>query len=237
MINVLIACEESQRVTLAFREMGFNAFSADIKPPSGGHPEYHVIGDVLKILNPAPICVFCTMDGKRHYISKWDLIIAHPPCTYLSNVANRAHTVKQNSIQHINARTIKRIDAMSFFMQFANADAAHIAIENPIGIMNSAYRKPDQIIQPFYFAENENDVENFVTKTTCLWLKNLPQLHYTVKKRPDNAKLYGVNPNGKVSCWTECVHGAANRSKTFPGIARAFATQWGAYLKKCGEGV
>lgn len=156
MINVLVACEESQRVATAFREMGFNAFSADIKPPSGGHPEYHIIGDVLKILNPYPICVFCTMDGKKHYIAKWDLIIAHPPCTYLSNAANGAHTIKQNSIQRINARTIKRIDAMKFFMEFANADAPCIAIENPIGIMNTVYRKPDQIIQPFYFAENEN---------------------------------------------------------------------------------
>lgn len=199
-MNVLIACEESQRVCIAFRERGHEAYSCDIQEPSGGHPEWHVHGDCLKILQGGQIV---TMDGVTHDIPKWDLLIAHPPCTYLSNVATRHHSLKCTSLEKINERTMKRIDAMRLFMAFVNAPCDKIAIENPRGLMNTAYRKPDQTIDPYMFAENESDSENWVTKETCLWLKGLPLLQHKADadetlgehsltgntiKRPDNEK-------------------------------------------------
>lgn len=117
-MNVLVACEESQRVCMAFRERGHNAFSCDIQECSGGHPEWHVCGDVLKILAGGQIV---TMDGVTHDIPKWDLLIAHPPCTYLSTAATRSHSLKRTPLENINARTMQRIDAMRLFMAFANA--------------------------------------------------------------------------------------------------------------------
>lgn len=242
-MDVLIACEESQRVCAAFRELGHEAYSCDIQEPSGGHPEWHILGDALKVLNPAPlplsdgsgIC-FVTMDGKFHKVDRWDLIIAHPPCTYLSNVATKHHSLKCNSMEQINERTFKRIEAMQFFLNFANADCDRIAIENPVGVMNTSYRSPDQIISPYMFAESTEDTENYVTKATCLWLKGLPPLVGTGLPKPDNEKLYGRNPSGKVSNWEERQIGgkdrAKNRSKTFPGIARAMAEQWGGVLNE-----
>ena len=237
-MNVLIACEESQRVCIAFRERGHNAFSCDIQEPSGGHPEWHICGDCLLILRGGQIV---TMDGVTHDIPKWDLIIAHPPCTYLTNVATRHHSLKCTPLEKINARTIERIDAMRLFMAFANADCDRIAIENPKGVMNTVYRHPDQIIDPYMFAESENDSENYVTKSTCLWLKGLPKLDtkfvrqpgeycfFESIEKPDNEKLFGRNPKGNVSCWEERQTGdrAKNRSKTFYGIAKAMAEQWG----------
>lgn len=160
----------------------------------------------------------------------WDLIIAHPPCTYLSNVATRHHSLRCTPLEKINARTGKRIEAMDFFMRFANAKCDKIAIENPVGIMNTAYRAPDETINPYMFAESEQDAENYVTKATCLWLKGLPLLIGNNLPKPDNEKIYGRNPNGKISNWVERVVGkdrAKIRSKTFPGIARAMAEQWG----------
>lgn len=188
-MNVLIACEESQTVCIAFRKMGHNAFSCDIQECSGGHPEWHIMDDVTEYLNPIEfgscfdrmykgIRPFCTMDGEQHIVEKWDLIIAHPPCTFLSNVATRSHSLNNSTLERINDRTFKRIEAMQFFMNIANADCDRIAIENPVGVMNTAYRKPDQIIEPYFFAENETDTENYVTKRTCLWLKGLPILEH-----------------------------------------------------------
>lgn len=179
-MNVLIACEESQTVCKAFREKGHNSFSCDIQECSGKKPEWHILGDVLKVINPENGYIeFATMDGVQHKIcGKWDLIIAHPPCTFLSNVATRSHSLKNSSLEYINNRTLKRIEAMRFFMDIANADCNRIAIENPVGVMNTAYRKPDQIIEPYFFAENETDTENYVTKRTCLWLKGLPILEH-----------------------------------------------------------
>lgn len=177
---------------------------------------------------------FVTMDGVTHEVGKWDLLIAHPPCTYLSNVATRSHSLQHTPLDKINSRTMNRIEAMEFFMQFVNADCGHIAIENPIGVMNTCYRKPNQIIHPYMFAESVDDTDNYHTKATCLWTKGLPELIGTGLQKPDNEKLYGRNPNGKVSCWEERQNGgkdrAKNRSKTFPGIAKAMAEQWGDYL-------
>lgn len=231
-IRILIACEESQRVCTAFRELGFIAYSADIQEPSGGHPEWHILGDVLPILQGG---TFATMDGVTHEGGKWDLIVAHPPCTYLSNVATRSHSLNCTPLDKINARTMNRIESMEFFMQFVNANSDHIAIENPVGVMNTCYRKPNMIIHPYMFAESVDDTENYHTKATCLWTKGLPELLGTGLPKPDNEKLYGRNPSGKVSNWEERQIGgkdrAKNRSKTFPGIAKAIASQWGAYLE------
>ena len=228
-MKVLIACEESQRVCTEMRKFGHEAYSCDIQEPSGGHPEWHILGDVLKVINGH--CEFTTMNGERHAIKeRWDLIIAHPPCTYLSNVATRSHSLRCTSLDNINNRTFKRVEAMQFFLNIANADCDRIAIENPVGVMNTCYRKPDQIIQPYYFAKDENDSENYVTKATCLWLKGINPLTYKELPKPDNKRLFGVMPSGKAKTWEDslCRAGGADkaRSKTFPGIAKAMAEQW-----------
>lgn len=226
-MNVLIACECSQTVCKEFRAIGHEAYSCDVEDQYGGHPEWHIKGDCLEILRGGQM--FETEDGSAHNIDKWDLIIAHPPCTYLSNAATRSHSTKRNTIEQINERTAKRIQAQEFFMKFANADCEKVAIENPVGVMNTVYRKPDQIIEPYQFAESEEDKENYVTKRTCLWLKGLKLLKGNSLDKPNNAELFGKHPNGKARCWEEMVKGdrATVRSKTFTGIAKAMAEQWG----------
>lgn len=235
-MNILIACEESQRVCTAFRDKGHVAYSADIQESSGGHPEWHIKGDVLPLLNGN--CTFTTEDGHTHtQTGKWDLIIAHPPCTYLSNVATRQFSLKCCPAEKIISRWEERARAAVFFMIIAGADCDHIAIENPVGFMNSAYRKADQIIHPYYFAESIEDRENYVEKRTCLWLKGLPQLQRT-NSFPAPPPMYicrGEKSNGKKIHWCEGMRNikggqaerAKARSKTFPGIARAMAAAWG----------
>lgn len=236
-INVLIACEESQRACIAFRELGFNAFSCDIMEPSGNHPEWHIKNDVLKIINTP--CDIITQDHKRHTIYRWDLIIAHPPCTFLTNAATRAFSLNHALAERIMERWENRAKAAVFFLQLYYAPCRHIAVENPVGWMNNNFRKPDQIIHPWQFAESENDEENYKTKRTCLWLKGLPKLRVNKDITPfSNAKKYGRREgSGKVRNWTEDLIGknrSIERSKTFPGIAKAFALQWGAYiLREC----
>ena len=242
-MNVLIACEESQRVCIEFRKRGHNAFSCDILEPSGGHPEWHIKGDVLKILNPYlyladendPASVhsrieFQTMDNVWNFLEdeKWDLIIAHPPCTYLTNTGNRWFNIEKYG-DKARERWHLREKAVDFFMQFVNADCEKIVIENPIGYMNTHYQKPTQIIHPYYFAESEDDV-NCESKATCLWIKGLPPLTYEIKYQPRKILL----SNGKTdSPWHfETLNLPPNeraraRSKTFPGIAKAMAEQWG----------
>ena len=218
-MNVLIACEESQTITIEMRKLGHQAFSCDLQEPSGGYPEWHVKGDVLDILHsPAS---FLTMDGTKYEGITWDLIIAHPPCTYLSSVANRMHSKKSRTIRQINARTADRLEAMKFFLGFAYVNCPKICIENPVGIMNTAYRKPDQIIHPYYFGDPD-------LKRTCLWLYGLPPLDYTstIIERPQPIR---IGSNGKNVYFTGacCAADRARaRSKTFPGIARAMARQW-----------
>lgn len=228
-MKVLIACECSQTVCKEFRFIGHEAYSCDIESSYGGHPEWHIIGDCLDIINGS--VNFMTEDGINHSICKeWDLIIAHPPCTYLSNAATRSHSLKGASLEDINKRTEKRIQAQEFFMRFANSNCERVAIENPVGVMSTVYRRPDQIIEPYQFAESEDDKENYVTKRTCLWLKGLEPLITNDLPKPDNAQLYGRWSNGKAGCWHE-VQGQKNkstvRSKTFQGIAKAMAEQWG----------
>lgn len=235
-MKVLIACEESQTVCKAFRDKGHEAYSCDIIEPSGGHPEWHIKGDVLPLLNGE--CTFRTLDAHIHTITgQWDMIIAFPPCTYLSNVATRQYSLKCCPAEKVIARWEERARAAVFFMRFALANCNKVAIENPVGFMNTAYRKADQIIHPYYFAESEADTENYHKKRTCLWLRGLPTLtRKTVL--PEPAPMYickGKKSNGKKIGWCEGMRNikggqserAKARSKTFPGIAQAMAEQWG----------
>ena len=235
-MKVLVACEESQVVCQAFREKGHEAYSCDIQECSGGHPGWHIQGDVLPLLNGN--CIFQTSDGEWHTLyGKWDLIIAHPPCTYLTNAGNRAYSFKMNPPEKVYARMALREEAADFFMQFVNADCDRICIENPVGYMNIKYRKPDQIVHPYWFANDENDEENYQLKRTCFWLKNLETLTCNKNmKHPEPMYICkGEKCKGKKIYWCEGSRGnkggqasrAKARSKTFPSIAKAMAEQWG----------
>lgn len=223
-MNVLIACEESQRVCIAFRNKGHNAYSCDILDCSGGYEQWHIKQDVIPLLNGN--CSFQTMDGEHHFITdRWDLIIAHPPCTHLCSAG-----------QHWFSRGLKdpalREEAFEFFMKFINADCERIAVENPVGIVSSRYRKYDQMIQPYQFGDP-------YTKRTCLWLKNLPLLVPTnVIPEPEggwknkhiskDGRYHGFinyNEEGKILAWND-PETARVRSKTYPGIAEAMSQQW-----------
>ena len=233
-MDILLACEESQRVTIEFRKLGHNAFSCDLFPCSGGYPQWHIQSDVQTLLDGN--CEFSTMDGTKYRINgKWDMIIAFPPCTYLSNVGTRHYSPKFNTPEKIAARLKMRENAVNFFVRIANADCERIAIENPVGYMSNNYKPPTQIIEPYYFADSENDTENYVTKRTCLWLKGLPPLkRKNDLPRPKPFRTY-TNIHGKKKgvCWCMNVGGAnqaeraKKRSKTFKGIAKAMAEQWG----------
>ena len=221
-MRILVACEESQAVTKELRALGHEAFSCDIIECSGGHPEWHIMQDVLPLLNGN--CSFTTCDGSEHFIEgKWDMIIAFPPCTYLTVTGNRWFNVDRYGEKAIQ-RMKDREDAIKFFMAFANADCERIAIENPVGIMSSIWRKPNQIINPFEFGEPYE-------KKTCLWLKGLPELVATnivdapPRRQFDSGKSM---PAWYADCWHLPKEERAKiRSKTFPGIAKAMATQWG----------
>lgn len=230
-MKVLIACEESQVVCTAFRKLGHKAFSCDLQGCSGGHPEWHIVGDVIPLINGD--CEFHTVDGTYHRIDgKWDMLIAHPPCTYLTSVAARHYSLKCTPAEKVIERMKKREEAIVFFMQMALADCPKIAVENPIGRMNAVYRKADQTIHPYMFSGGRSDTEQFVTKATCLWLKGLPKLQATYSgEKPNNAELFGTYASGKPRTWEEVRRGGKDRakirSKTFPGIAQAMAEQWG----------
>ena len=226
-MRVLIACEESQTVCKAFREKGHEAYSCDIIECSGGHPEWHIMQDVLPLINGN--CEFYTCDGIHHVIDgKWDLLIAHPPCTYLSNVATRHYSLRCTTPDKVVDRWEKRARSAVFFMQFCLADVPKIAVENPVGFMNSAYRRPDQIIHPYMFADGVEDKNQYVTKATCLWLRGLPKLKTNNLPKPNNGEIYGYMPSGKARTWEDTYSRIGKvRSKTFPGIAKAMAEQWG----------
>ena len=165
-MKILVACEESQSVTKELRKLGHEAYSCDILPCSGGHPEWHIMQDVIPLLGGR--CSFKTMDGIEHSIEgKWDLIIAHPPCTYLTLAGNK--WFKPEFADRFPNRQKQRKEAVDFFMTIANADCDRIAIENPVGIMSSQWRKPDQYIEPYMFGDAEK-------KKTGIWLKGLPLL-------------------------------------------------------------
>jgi len=204
-MKILVACEESQVVTKAFRERGHDAFSCDILSCSGGHPEWHIQGDVIKELE-----------------KNWDMVIAFPPCTHLA-VSGAAHFAKKRE----DGRQQEGID---FFMRFANLNhVPKVVIENPIGIMSRIWRKPDQIIQPYQFGED-------ASKSTCLWLKGLPLLIETCRV----VGRFVTTPSGKVvERWSnQCSNYGHDktapspersrlRSKTYAGVGKAIAEQWG----------
>lgn len=168
-----------------------------------------------------------TIDGVEHYIPEWDLIIAHPPCTYLSMVGNRMHSPRRNSPDRITRAALDTIDGAAFFMQFVLLDCPKVAIENPVGVMSTIYRKPDQIINPSDFVDSMEDPE-YVRKGTCLWLKGLPLLKKTNDfPTPSNARNGKWGGKGKNIGWVESQHKGKVRSKTFFSIAKAMAEQWG----------
>ena len=204
-MRVLVACEESQRVCVAFRNKGHEAYSCDILECSGGHPEWHIKDDVLKHLN-----------------DNWDLIIAHPPCTYLTVSANKYYNVEKYG-NKAEERKKDRQKAIEFFMQFTELKCPRVCIENPIGVMSSLYCKPTQIIQPYQFGHSER-------KATCLWLKGLPALKPTNIVTPDIIKLKSGKTDSRLHYETlklPANERAKMRSKTFEGIALAMAEQWG----------
>lgn len=236
-MKILVACEESQAVTIELRKLGHEAYSCDIIPCSGGHPEWHVMQDVLPLLDGD--CEFMSMDREKHKIKgKWDMIIAFPPCTHLA-VSGAAHFEKKRN----DGRQRQGIE---FFAQFLTADCERIAIENPIGIISGDYIpqwfpdlaekyvlpiKPTQIIHPWMFGDN-------FSKSTCLWLRGLtplvplvteqPELEWKelIDKKTGKAKrqpkwFYDALINSKTPEERACI-----RSKTFPRIAKAMAEQW-----------
>ena len=187
--KILIACEESQRVTIEFRKLGLEAFSCDILECSGGHPEWHLKQDVISLLD-----------------RNWDMIVAFPPCTHLASSGARWFLEKRK-----DGRQQK---AINFFMKIINSKCKKIAVENPVGIMSNKYKKPDQIIQPWMFGHGE-------TKRTCLWLKNLPLLKPTKIVEGREQRIWKLPPSK---------NRAKLRSKTYLGVAKAMANQWGCLL-------
>lgn len=234
-MKILVACEESQAVTVELRKLGHEAYSCDIVEESGGHPEWHIRHDVLPLITGEP-CSFTTEDGIVHHMDdKWDMIIAFPPCTHLA-VSGARHFAKKRADGRQRA-------AIEFFMNFIIADCDRIAIENPVGIISGEYIKkwfpdlqlkygfpikPTQIIQPYQFGSHAR-------KKTCLWLKGLPKLVPTDIVSAGEIDSYGcsvgasatyaTDENGKILSWSD-PRTARIRSKTFPGIAKAMAIQW-----------
>ena len=236
-MNVLVACEESQEVCKAFRARGHRAFSCDIQECSGGHPEWHIQGDVLPLLNGN--CAFKTSDTHTHtQAGQWDLIIAFPPCTHLS-VSGARHFEEKR-------KDGRQRSGIIFFGEMLSAECDHIAVENPINIISGDYvrqwfpdlsekygfpLKPTQHIHPWNFGDN-------YSKNTCLWLKGLPKLKLEVIEEPEMEWFEWVDgKTGKkkrqnlwyYEAFKNCKPEERGkvRSKTFPGIARAMAEQWG----------
>ena len=224
-MKVLVACEESQRVCTAFREQGHKAYSCDIMPCRfTDHPEWHIMCDVFEVIDG--YTNFYTQDGEIHdevAASTWDMIIAHPPCTYLTCTGNR--WFKKEYGWRAELREENRKEAIDFFMAFTKVKCGHMAIENPVGCMSTIYRKPDQIIQPYEYGDPYR-------KKTCLWLFNLPPLKPTKIVEPEI--YYYKAANGRIKSDSKWRMKGVNkwnrseiRSKTFPGIAQAMAEQWG----------
>lgn len=192
-MKVLVACEESQAVTIELRRLGHEAYSCDIQPCSGGHPEWHLQVDALELLK-----------------MRWDMIIAHPPCTHLAVSGARHFKEKQ--------KDGRQQQAIEFFMAFVSSECDRIAVENPVSIMSTVYRKPDQIIQPWMFGHPEK-------KSTCLWLKGLDPLKPTNDVHEEMMSL-PVKERERIHYLPPSSDRARIRSKTFPGIAKAMAEQW-----------
>lgn len=205
-MKVLVACEESQAVTKEFRAIGHEAYSCDIKNCTGVHPEWHIVGDAVAVA----------------YDGSWDLMIAHPPCTYLAVSGLRWLTNPDGTRN--DERYAAQDDALNFVSALMDAPIPMIAIENPVSVISGRIRKADQVVQPYHFGDKAR-------KATCLWLKNLPPLQPTNIVEPE----YYESSTGKRYdkwWWDTCLiqdltERAAVRSKTFAGIAKAMAQQWG----------
>ncbi len=215
-MKILIACEESQRVCQAFRDKGHEAYSCDILPCSGGHPEWHIQGDVLEQLDKG-----------------WDMMIAHPPCTYLTVTGNSwfynpadKHLPMSERSPHpkFPNRRKDQKEAIEFFKKLYNSDIPKIAVENQVGVMSTLFKKPSQIIQPYQFGDS-------FSKKTCLWLKGLPLL--TSTKIVSSGEWITYKSGKRCAKWFADAakyppeERTKIRNKTFPGIAKAMATQWG----------
>ena len=235
-LNVLVACEESQRVCSEFRRLGHIAYSCDLLECSGGHPEWHFRQDVLKVIEQ---CGGVLQTGEKISIDgNWDIMIAHPPCTYLAVSGARwfyhpddkdLPVEQRRPHPRFPDRAKDREEGAEFFMALVTADIKHIAVENPVGIMNTRYRKPDQVVQPYYFGDE-------ASKTTCLWLKNLPLLEKT--KLVGKGEWVELSSGKRLPKWySDALVNAKSaeerrnlRSKTFPGFAKAMAEQWSKYI-------
>lgn len=236
-LNVLVACEESQRVCNEFRRLGHNAYSCDILNCSGGHPEWHFKQDVIEVINNKGGKL---QSGDDLYINgDWDLMVAHPPCTFLAVSGARWYyhpddkdlpVEQRRPHPRFPNRAADREEGVEFFMSLINAPIEHIAVENPVGIMNTRYRKPDQIVQPYFFGDE-------ASKTTCLWLKNLPPLEPT--EIVGKGEMVELSSGKRLPKWySDALVNAKTseerrnlRSKTFPGFAKAIAEQWSEYLQ------
>ncbi|VTU08938.1 Uncharacterised protein [Actinobacillus indolicus] len=235
-LNVLVACEESQRVCEEFRKLGHNAYSCDLLQCSGGHPEWHFKQDVLQVIKNKGGLL---QSGEDYYLDgDWDLMVAHPPCTYLAVSGAKWYyhpedkhlpTEQRRPHPSFPNRAEDRELAVAFFSQLANADIPYIAIENPVGIINTRWRKPDQVVQPYHFGDS-------ASKKTCLWLKNLPPLKYT--NVVDPGEYIEFSSGKRIPKWysdgltkTKSAEERRTwRSKTFPGFAKALANQWSEYI-------
>ena len=222
-LNILVACEESQTVCKEFRGLGHNAFSCDLQECSGGHPEWHIRMDARLLLEDG--VMFVTDDGETHYIEKWDLIIAHPPCTYMSKAGARWMYPTAGNISE--KRYKLAMEAKKFFMTFLNCNCEHIAVENPVPLKVVELPKSTQAIQPYEYGEP-------YSKKTLLWLKGLPKLEPTdicenyTPYLPSNTGAFSRGGGGSRGV----AHDAKTASKTFEGIAKAMAEQWSRYLEE-----
>jgi len=253
-MKILIACEESQAITKAFRELGHEAYSCDLQPCSGGHPEWHFQDDALKVadgwfdsnevtINPNFALQFDVYSDENEYEYdehrireigwEWDMMIAHPPCTFLAvsgatwfyhpEDKHLPTNERRPHPKHPNRRQYQR-EALDFVQALMDAPIARIAIENPVSVISSQIRKPDQIIQPYHFGDE-------ATKTTCLWLKNLPKLEHTNVVGKGERSHYASGKS--YPKWMEAARSLPDaerrkaRSKTFPGMSNAIAKQWG----------
>ena len=236
-MKVLVACEESQIVTKAFRRLGHQAYSNDLLWCSGDKPEWHIVGDVLQIINGGS---FLTEAGTVANVDEWDLMIAHPPCTFLSSsgVQWLSHPddtelpfEERRPHPKYPTRRQDMLDSVEFVKVLYDAPIKHIAIENPIGLLSSKWRKPDQIIQPWMFGDE-------ATKSTCLWVKDLPLLTPTNIVGKGEKVVY-ASGKSHPKWYADALAKAKTkeerqtlRSKTFPGIADAIASQYSEYLGK-----
>lgn len=229
-INIIVGCEESQAVTIALRKLGFNAFSCDTQACSGGHEEWHLQMDVFEALKGGWLT---TQDGTKIFIGKWHAGIFFPDCTYLTVTGNKwmkDQPERKSGALVGAARRQAREQAVQFFMNLYNSDIEHVAMENPVGVMSTYFRPPDQIINPYQFGHPE-------PKKTCIWIKGLPLLKST---NVVEQEAYHVTKSGKnLPKWYAYAdkskgqkERAKIRSKTFPGIAQAMAEQYGNFLLK-----